>query len=478
MRSFGWMCAGALCVSPMVASAEGFLTAEGLDIVDETGQVVPLRGVCLGSWLFIETWISTIDYPVHGRLYEAGYRLGVGPEAEVVLKDMGSSENWDNTQGGYIDTFEFQLAQGVGATTAQRVADEARVYPSLLDDSELPLRQVLTQRFGAEGRDELLESFHGTWITEMDVEMMASMGMSLIRLPTTYREILEVGPDDLPVEPVQLNERVMAHADDLIGWAKARGMYVAFDIQEAPGGQNDYAGESTLYTDPHMQQLTLEMWRQLSLRYRSEPAVAMYSLLAEPFSAPTMEQMVDLYDRLHDVIRAQGDDHLLVIHDGFKGVNQLPDPASLGWTNVVYSTHLFEWGMPGYATWRALIGVQARAFAAMQDRYNVPFYVGSFSTFLDERYAYRTLEFYLQTFEKYGWPWTMWTWKKIDDPIDTALFGTSTAWGVLRDPSNSWQRVDPWRDDAQTMADHFATGVSSNVGINNDVYNILFKYLD
>lgn len=478
MNRWAWLCVLFITLGPSVVRGEGLLTAEGRDIVDETGQVVPLKGVCLGSWLFIETWISSIDYPVHGRLYEAGYRFGVGPASEDVLKDMGSSEEWDNSLGGYIDTFESKLALIEGAEIAGRVADEARVYPSLFDDSELPLREVLTARFGSEVRDDLLDTFHQSWITEMDVEMMAEMGMSLIRLPATYREILEVGSDDLPLEPVRLNERVMAHADDLIGWAKARGMYVTFDIQEAPGGQNDYAGESTLYTDPHMQQLTLDMWRLLSQRYKSESAVAMYSLLAEPFSAPTVEEMIDLYDRLHDLIRAQGDNHLLVIHDGFKGVNQLPDPVSLGWTQVVYSTHLFEWGMPGYATWRALIGAQARAFEYMQDRYNLPFYVGSFSTFLDERYAYRTLEFYLQTFETYGWPWTMWTWKKVDDPIDRALFGTSTAWGVLQTPSEAWQRADPWRDDAELLARHLATGTSTNMAPNNQVYSILVNYLD
>lgn len=451
-----------------------WLHAEGTEIVDEAGAVAPLRGVCLGGWLFLETWIGLMDYPVHGRLYEAARGLGAAAEAEDVLVALGPSGDFDGTDLAYIDAFEAKFDDLVGPALAAQVADVARATPSTIDDSELPIRELLTARFGAAGRDRILSAYHDAWIQTADFDEMAAMGMSLLRLPMTYREILVVGADDLPAAPTRLNEAVMARVDTTIREAAARGMYVALDIQEAPGGQNDYAGTSTLYEDPRMQALTLEMWSLLSARYQDEPAVAMYSLLAEPMSAPTASQMVDLYDRIYDTIRAQGDTHLMVIHDGFKGPSALPSPDEMGWTDVVYSTHFFEWGMPpATAAYKALMGYYVRLWGGLQDRYQVPFYVGSFATFEDERYAYRGLESWLASFNTAGWPWTLWTWKRIDDPIDAALYGDTTAWGVHQTPTSAWRRADPWLDDEATLKAKLATYTSENVRVNGTLKGIL-----
>ena len=55
-----------------------------------------------------------------------------------------------------------------------------------------------------------------------------------------------------------------------------------------------------------------------------------------------------MYDRIVKAVRAKDDSHLCVIHDGFMGMGTLPVPTKYGWTDVVYSTHLFEWNADTY----------------------------------------------------------------------------------------------------------------------------------
>lgn len=48
---------------------------------------------------------------------------------------------------------------------------------------------------------------------------------------------------------------------------------------------------------------------------------------------------------------------------------------------------------------------------------------GSFSTIKDAPWAYDAARFLTDTYEAEGWSWSVWTYKRLDDPIDVALFG-------------------------------------------------------
>jgi hypothetical protein len=172
-------------------------------------------------------------------------------------------------------------------------------------------------------------------------------------------------------------------------------------------------------------------------------------------SAPSTQARDEMYDQLVKAIRAQGDDHLLVIHDGFSGLYTLPEPAEYGWEGVVYSTHLFEWGADSLADYEAVIGAYASLFDEAQARQGVPYYIGSFATFQDEDWAYDGAAHMVDTFEAHQWPWTLWTYKRIDDPIDAALWGTSTSWGLRGRLEGEFSRPDVYRDDEATLGAKF-----------------------
>ncbi len=194
--------------------------------------------------------------------------------------------------------------------------------------------------------------------------------------------------------------------------------------------------------------------------------MAAYSLLAEPTAAPDVAQMITLYKRLYDAIRATGDPHLMVIHDGFKGLYRLPKPVDVGWTGVIYSTHLFDWGVRSLDEYTGYAALYESQFKDAEERNQVPVFVGSFSTILDKDYAYDALALYLNTFHQHHWGWSIWSWKRIDDPLARTMFGETTMWGIVQMPTAAWQRPDPAHDELATMLAKMATYDSQNFTVN------------
>lgn len=427
------------------------LRAEGTHIVDGSGDVVPLRGVAVGGWNFHENWITLVDYPAHGRLHVLGEEAGIGADVGAVLTSVGPNEKAD---AAWLEAFAAALEPRVGAEATAALLAELALYPSVVDDSDKGMRLVLEDRFGVEGRDALLDRFQAAWFDGDDIAWLAEQGFTLVRLPMGYRGLTSMSDVGDPTELVW-NEAAFAQLDAILDACETHGMYAVLDVQESPGGQNEYSGASTLYTDPAMQALTVELWQELSRRYADRDAVAAYSLLAEPMSAPSTQARDEMYDQLVKAIRAQGDDHLLVIHDGFSGLYTLPEPAEYGWEGVVYSTHLFEWGADSLADYEAVIGAYATLFDEAQARQGVPYYIGSFATFQDEDWAYDGAAHMVDTFEAHQWPWTLWTYKRIDDPIDAALWGTSTSWGLRGRLEGEFSRPDVYRDDEATLGAKF-----------------------
>lgn len=423
------------------------LHAEGRDIVDGEGNVVILRGVNLGAWLFHENWISAVDYPLHGRIHLLGGESGIGGEVDEVLREVGPGGDDD-----WLVAFRTGLAGLVGDSTADALLAEAALYPEIYDDSDLPLRLRLEERFGTDGRDRLLDTFQGAWIREADIAWVADQGFNVVRVPIGYRNLVTAS-DTIPLVALDWNERAFGRIDDLLRWCEKHGIYAVLDIQEAPGGANDYSGPPTLYDDPAMQALTVELWEEISRRYGDRNVVAAYSLLAEPFGAPSPATRDDMYDLLVRAVRDRGDDHLLIIHDGFFGLWTLPrDPASRGWEGVVYSTHLFEFGIRSLGGYRFLLRFYDLLFNWAQGRQEVPYYIGSFSGMADEDYAYGGVGLMVDLYERSEWSWSLWTYKKVDDPIDTELFGTTTSWGLRGRLASAFDRPDVHRDDEDALA--------------------------
>jgi aryl-phospho-beta-D-glucosidase BglC (GH1 family) len=444
-----------------------FVHAFGAGLYDGDNRPLELRGVNLGAWMFHETWISLFAVPLHGRIVLEADARGFGAEARAVITALGTSDGQDRAD--YLADAREGLTVAVGAADANAIIDAAAAAPDVWDDSEVPLYTLLETRFGMDGRRQVIEAFRDAWLTEDDLARIASYGLNTVRVPIGWRDLV-VADSSLPASaPLEWDEQTFARLDELLDWCAAHGLYAVIDLQDSPGGHNDYAGHGTLYEDPAMQALTIELWREIGRRLRDRTEVAAYSLLAEPYAAPDVATMFAFYDRLHDALRADGDRHLLVIHDGFKGVINLPAPADQGWDNVIVSTHVFDWGVESLEDYRTLASLYEGQFSAAQARQMAPFFVGSFSTITDADYGYAALAEYLALWNRHDWSWAIWTYKRLDDPLDAELFGAAaaaTGWGFLRTPAPGWVRPDPVRDDLPTLLGKMAGYASEGMGEN------------
>lgn len=464
-------------MSAELNAAPSQLSASGTQLVNPSGTPVLLRGVNLGSWLYNESWISVIDYPLHGRLAVLGEQSGLSTPVRDTLVELGPFES--GTEAEYLAAFEVALSTRIPASQAQAVVDQAADYPLIYDDADLKILDTLEQLYGLDGREAIYTSFLQAWITQADIQFIAGLGMNVVRVPMGYRMLLDMPAAAKPTAPLKFRASTFAALDQLLSWCEQAGIYAVLDIQEAPGGQNEYSGPSTLYTDPAMQQLTVDLWLELSRRYKNRSVVAAYSLLAEPYSAPDVETMMALYDRLYDAIRATGDAHLMVIHDGFKGMGKLPAPSTYGWKNVIYSTHLFEWGSKPYLAWKTVIKATESVFRKAQAKQNVPYFVGSFSTMYNEDAAYKAFRDYLITFDSNQWSWAMWTYKRIDDPMEYDYYGTITAWGIWQRilETADWERADVYQDGESLLIDRLSLYTTDRMALNPQLHSILSDHL-
>ncbi|MFH1465382.1 MAG: hypothetical protein ABIO70_13425 [Pseudomonadota bacterium] len=121
---------------------------------------------------------------------------------------------------------------------------------------------------------------------------------------------------------------------------------------------------------------------------------------------------------------------------------------------MVYSTHLFEWGAESLEDYEGYLTLWENGFSATQAAQGVPYYIGSFSTFVDEPWAYQAAGQMRALFEREGWSWTLWTFARLDDPIDQRIWGSSSSWGLLgRLPADAtFERPDLYRDGQETLA--------------------------
>jgi len=128
-------------------------------------------------------------------------------------------------------------------------------------------------------RDMTPEHIAG-FITEADIEQIASWGMDHVRLPIDY-PVLEA--DDSPFEYLESGFAVI---DTLIEWCKTYKLNVILDLHKAPGyafSDNIISDQSEikLFTDSTMQKRFVSLWEAFTRRYKNEGDNVVFELLNE-----------------------------------------------------------------------------------------------------------------------------------------------------------------------------------------------------
>lgn len=198
------------------------------------------------------------------------------------------------------------------------------------DDNEL--RKCLSN----EELERRLKKHSDTFITEKDIEKIASWGLNLLRLPIPHTLF---GDKD--------HNSCIEYIDKLFAWAKKYNLQVLLDLHTVPGGQNglDNSGVTGLCTwhmDPTNVEWTIDLLEKIAVKYCPYENLYGIELLNEPTSErrfnnlkrridqkyksqieksdyiPT-DFLVDFYTRCYKRLQPYlNDDQKIIIHDGFR----------------------------------------------------------------------------------------------------------------------------------------------------------------
>jgi hypothetical protein len=164
-----------------------------------------------------------------------------------------------------------------------------------------------------------------------------------------------------------------------------------------------------LFTEEANQDLCVEMWRLLALRYALKPALAGYDLLNEPLAPPFADlapRVMPLYRRIRDAIRSVDPRHLIIL-EGTRWASDLQifrDLEKGGFDD--------NWMLQFHKYWNDPYEASIQGFLDIRERLQVPLYMGEGGE--------NNLDWYTAAFpmlESKEISWNFWTYKKMDWPI-------------------------------------------------------------
>jgi autotransporter-associated beta strand protein len=205
--------------------------------------------------------------------------------------------------------------------------------------------------------------------------------------------------------------------DSIVATAAERGIYTIIDMHGAFGGQSmsentGYAGQNQFWTNANDQTNTQLMWSAIAAHYNGNAWVAGYDLLNEPTGAPSNQAVVTQLSSLYTAVRAADPYHIIFMEGtgGSTGWEQLPNPSSVGWTNVVYEMHEYERTNPTASSVKAGADSQVADFTNNKS-YNVPAYIGEFNALGTGNPVW---QYMVSDFNNAGMNWSAWTYKTTD----------------------------------------------------------------
>ncbi len=327
------------------------------------------------------------------------------------------------------------------------------------DNNDYAVRTQLLKRFSPDEVDALLDIYQNAYITEDDLDFIASMGANCLRVPIYWMELMD--------SEGHMKEGAFDQIDWVIAECRERGIYIILDLHGSPGGHSNgwltggQSNSNRLWTNDIYQAWTVHIWETMAARYKGEPAVAGYGLLNEPVAPDSaIEPVQEMYDKLYKAVRAVDEDHIIIL-GAFFNMDYLGDPKAHNWTNVVYETHHYDEGnKTDVSAQEAFAAGQASYIQQYRDKWGIPVLAGEFN-FWSAKSAW---ELWFRTLNEMNVSWTSWTYKNTDRLA-------SNCWGWFITPkvatvnyqTNSYEIIaDKW---SRYSTDHYVqnTGLTDMV---------------
>ena len=343
------------------SARKDYVKADGADLLDSEGNKFLLRGTNLGSYYLHERWMALTDSP-----------------------DMLYTVN------------------------------------------------KLTERFDRDAAFELLDIYQTNFWTSEDFDAVQALGLNCLRFPISYMDVFDCDFDlmrsDNPTAEELLNMTLTLRKDHLLKMdkfiveAEKRGIYIILDLHGAYGSQNgnDHSIDSRQHdwlwrqddVGSAFRELTLELWTVLAEHYKDYKNIAAYDLLNEPagdandqgcLTSTTGKLQWDYFDDLYKAIRVIDPNHTIIMESCW-GAEDLPQPTTYGWENVMYEFHHYDSTTDDEGSLRSH---QYRVSNIINAHFGVPLYMGEFCPHC----SYEGWADILNLFNENHIHWTNWNYR-------------------------------------------------------------------
>lgn len=318
-------------------------------------------------------------------------------------------------------------------------------YSKVVDHTTL--WSTLTQRLGAVSSQNVKNAYRNAWIQTADYPRIKAAGFNCIRLPFIY---------DIVDEP-----NGMDWLRSAVTGATAAGLYVILDMHGAPGSQNGWDHSGTVgpvlfFSNPANIAKAVQVWTAVAQEFGSNPGVLGCDLLNEPVGAPDVSTLHSVHNQLYQAIRAVAPDTIIIVEDGYKGFSTMPMPSQYGWSNVVYSTHLYDFGASSPQAHLDSLNAQLPGILQTRTLRNVPVFVGEFN--LEPNNSPAAMTQSTKTMTDNGIAWTLWTYKTV------ATSGPMGFWGYYSN-SHAVNALNPFLDSEATLTAKLSQVRTENLAI-------------
>ena len=290
----------------------------------------------------------------------------------------------------------------------------------------------LTERFDRDAAFELLDIYQTNFWTSEDFDAVQALGLNCLRFPISYIDVFDCDFDlmrsDNPTAEELLNMTLTLRKDHLLKMdkfiveAEKRGIYIILDLHGAYGSQNgnDHSIDSRQHdwlwrqddVGSAFRELTLELWTVLAEHYKDYKNIAAYDLLNEPagdandqgcLTSTTGKLQWDYFDDLYKAIRVIDPNHTIIMESCW-GAEDLPQPTTYGWENVMYEFHHYDSTTDDEGSLRSH---QYRVSNIINANFGVPLYMGEFCPHC----SYEGWADILNLFNENHIHWTNWNYR-------------------------------------------------------------------
>ena len=290
----------------------------------------------------------------------------------------------------------------------------------------------LTERFDRDAAFELLDIYQTNFWTSEDFDAVQALGLNCLRFPISYMDVFDCDFDlmrsDNPTAEELLNMTLTLRKDHLLKMdkfiveAEKRGIYIILDLHGAYGSQNgnDHSIDSRQHdwlwrqddVGSAFRELTLELWTVLAEHYKDYKNIAAYDLLNEPagdandqgcLTSTTGKLQWDYFDDLYKAIRVIDPNHTIIMESCW-GAEDLPQPTTYGWENVMYEFHHYDSTTDDEGSLRSH---QYRVSNIITANFGVPLYMGEFCPHC----SYEGWADILNLFNENHIHWTNWNYR-------------------------------------------------------------------